>query len=289
MSGSPVHASPPVCIPVLGMHRSGTSAVTRVINLLGADLGKNLMGATPANPRGHWERLDLYDFHEAVLAEIGSAWNDPRPIDPSRFDMPMAAKWPDRLAKIIASEFAGSHLFAVKDPRSCRLLPIWYAAAEQLNLELRPILMLRHPFEVVASLNHRHPIETEVALRLWLSHVLEAERSTRAHKRAFVRYEDLLRDWRGTLMTAGQALDIKWPKIDDPTVNNVINLFVNRGDRHHLHSKQQHNSQLAALATEIYTSLSRANEVQDGEEHEFLKTVDHLAVTFNTDSYRETI
>ncbi|WP_306223452.1 sulfotransferase family protein [Bosea beijingensis] len=289
MTRTPVRSNPQVCIPVLGMHRSGTSAVTRVINLLGVDLGKNLMGATPANPRGHWERLDLYDFHEAVLAEIGSAWNDPGPIDPCRFDMPAAAKWPDRLSKIIASEFAESHLFAVKDPRSCRLLPIWYAAAEQLNLELRPILMLRHPFEVAASLNHRQPIETDVALRLWLSHVLEAERSTRTHKRAFVRYEDLLRDWRGTLIAAGQALDIKWPKIDDPVVNNVLNLFVNRGDRHHLHSKNQHDSQLAALAAEIYTTLSRANGTQDDEDHEILQTVDHLALKFNTNSYRETI
>lgn len=284
----PADNCPQVCVPVLGMHRSGTSAVTRVINLLGADLGRNLMGATPANPRGHWERLDLYDFHEAVLAEIGSAWNDPRPIEPSKFDMLMAAKWQDRLAKIIMSEFAQIQLFAVKDPRSCRLLPIWYAASAQLNLELRPILMLRHPFEVAASLNYRDPIEMDVALSLWISHVLEAERSTRAHKRAFVRYEDLLRDWRGTLTAAGQSLGIDWPKINDPAVNNVINLFINSGDRHHLYSKYHPNSRLAALAAETYTALSRANDMQGDGEHEILRTVDQLALNFNSNSYRET-
>jgi hypothetical protein len=287
MNREPVNCSFPVCVPVLGMHRSGTSALTRVINLLGADLGTNLMGATPANPRGHWERLDLCDFHETVLTEIGSAWNDPRPIEEAMLNAhPAAARWRDLLAAIITSEFAESRLFAVKDPRSCRLLPIWYAAAAQLGLELRPILMLRHPFEVIASLNYRQPIETDVALSLWLSHVLAAERSTRAHKRAFVRYEDLLLDWRGTMMAAGRALDINWPKIDDPTVSNVLSLFVNRGDRHHLHSTHHHSSKLAALATETYTALSQMSEARREEMDEPLGIIDQVALKFDSNSYR---
>ena len=51
----------PRALMVLGMHRSGTSALTRIFSLLGADLPKNLMPPSPANKTGYWESQDLMD------------------------------------------------------------------------------------------------------------------------------------------------------------------------------------------------------------------------------------
>ena len=55
---------------VLGMHRSGTSAITRVINLMGIDLGKTLLSIPVDNPTGHWENKILLDRHEELLKKI---------------------------------------------------------------------------------------------------------------------------------------------------------------------------------------------------------------------------
>ena len=58
----------PVAVLVLGMHRSGTSAVTRVLNLLGAELGDDLMPAGSDNPGGFWEYRGVVELHERLLA-----------------------------------------------------------------------------------------------------------------------------------------------------------------------------------------------------------------------------
>jgi hypothetical protein len=64
------------CIVVLGMHRSGTSALTRVLSILGAALPRHVMSPGPSNETGHWEPQKLVDFHDEVLAELDSAWHD---------------------------------------------------------------------------------------------------------------------------------------------------------------------------------------------------------------------
>ncbi len=66
-------------ILVLGMHRSGTSALTRVLNLLGAELGSRLMPAVSGNnENGFWENQDAVDIHEALLSDLGRNWHDIR-------------------------------------------------------------------------------------------------------------------------------------------------------------------------------------------------------------------
>ena len=72
-------ASAPVALLVLGMHRSGTSALTRVLNLLGVALGDDLMPPGPDNPLGFWEHQGIVSVHEALFAELDRRWDDPRP------------------------------------------------------------------------------------------------------------------------------------------------------------------------------------------------------------------
>src|SRR5262245_37750610 len=71
---------------VLGMHRSGTSAITRIFNLLGADLPKNLMSSGPGNELGHWESNDLVIIHDDLLTSAGSKWDDWRAFNPDWYE-----------------------------------------------------------------------------------------------------------------------------------------------------------------------------------------------------------
>ena len=63
-------------ILVAGMHRSGTSAVSRILNLLGCALPKTLSSAGPDNPSGFRESMAIKDLNDAILASAGSAWDD---------------------------------------------------------------------------------------------------------------------------------------------------------------------------------------------------------------------
>src|SRR6185312_15331109 len=109
-------------ILVLGMHRSGTSALTGMLRCLGVALGHDLMPATADNPRGYWEHAGIVAIHQQAMGAHGMAWDDIRAMPPElAHDRGMA----DRIAEILSAEFAGSPLWAVKDPRLSRLLPLW--------------------------------------------------------------------------------------------------------------------------------------------------------------------
>lgn len=62
---------------VLGMHRSGTSVLARVLGLCGADLGTRLIGASAGNEDGHWEDAFAVEIHDRLLAAFGAGWDDP--------------------------------------------------------------------------------------------------------------------------------------------------------------------------------------------------------------------
>ncbi|HMB68683.1 MAG TPA: sulfotransferase family protein, partial [bacterium] len=191
---------------VLGMHRSGTSALTRIVNLLGAELGENLLPAHPDNETGFWEHRDVVVLHDELLAALGTSWDDPRPIAEEDLRGPIAEPYRDRLRELLVRDFETAPCFAIKDPRLCRLLPLWLPLLEELKVRTACILVGRHPDEVAASLDRRNEVADANARLLWLGHVLSSEWHSRHLPRAFVTFDGLLRDWRAEMRRVGQAL-----------------------------------------------------------------------------------
>ena len=94
-----------IAILVLGMHRSGTSALTRMISLLGADLPANLMPAREQNNEtGFWESEDVRRINDILLTSMGSAWDDWRDIDLSRVPAEALSRFRNDAGHILARE-----------------------------------------------------------------------------------------------------------------------------------------------------------------------------------------
>ncbi|HEV2363411.1 MAG TPA: sulfotransferase [Caulobacteraceae bacterium] len=177
------------CILVVGMHRSGTSGVTRTLHNLGADVPQNLIEAERDNPDGFWESRDIVKAHDRFLEAIGSHWDDPMPIPSAAFDTPVAAACRTEILEHLRRDFSDSQLFVIKDPRLCRLMPIWRAVLDVFGAEPLIVHPVRNPFEVALSLHRRNRTPQEQALALWLVHSLYAERDTRGMRRLFIRYD----------------------------------------------------------------------------------------------------
>ena len=177
---------------VLGMHRSGTSALAALISRLGFDLGKNIMPANEFNAKGYYENERLVNFHSEALAHLGSSWHDLRILPDKLFE----PRWIDdaalKLASILRAEFGNARRIVVKDPRACRLMPIWQRLSLERGIDLRFVLIGRHPLEVCYSLNHRDGFSRRKSLLLWLQYNLAAERHSRSHPRLILRYADLV-------------------------------------------------------------------------------------------------
>ena len=201
-----------VAILVAGMHRSGTSALTRLLIGLGCDAPKTLMPADDYNTKGYWESSEIAALNDDILHSAGSSWDSWEHFGTYWYASPVADGFRARAQTVLAKEFADSALFVLKDPRICRLMPFWLAALEDFGTTPQVVLPLRNPLEVAASLHQRDAIEPPFGLLMWLRNALDAEAESRQCNRAFLRYEELLADWPETATKIGRDLGIAWPR-----------------------------------------------------------------------------
>ena len=222
-------------ILVLGMHRSGTSAVTRCLNLLGAEVGSKLLPPAEDNRSGFWEHADVVAIHEELLKDLGRVWHDARVLPEGWLLTAAARKARGKLARLIASEFDASALCAVKDPRLCRFVPLWREVLLESGLDAAALLVVRHPAEVARSLDARDGLRCETTCLNWLEHFAEAETATRGMPRSLLAYDELLADWRNAFAKAGRALHVDWP-VPIEHAHPAIDAFLDRTERHHVFS-----------------------------------------------------
>ncbi len=158
-------------IYVLGMHRSGTSALARVIDLLGVPLAdRGMVAPSDDNPAGYWEPQDLVIFNMELLQRLGGRTMAPPPLEISAHSAHLLREHIPAARALFRSLHSGEQ-WAWKDPRNCLLLPFWRAA-----LDDRPVVVLayRDPSEVAASLHGRGSVVGAAATSLWENHVRSA-------------------------------------------------------------------------------------------------------------------
>ena len=207
-------AAPSIALFVLGMHRSGTSAVGGVLSRLGIDLGTQLMPPTRDNPKGYFEHQDIVAVHDGLLTALGVTWDGVRRLPAGWQDGPAAHVARTALKEIVARDFAGAALWGLKDPRLCRLMPLWRPLLSELAVDARYLLVLRRPAEVASSLAARDRIGAPRAKLLWLRHVLEAEAASRGQRRAILHYRELIEDaegWPRIVTGLARDLGVAWP------------------------------------------------------------------------------
>lgn len=185
-----------LAVLVLGMHRSGTSVLTRAISLLGASLPTDLPPPGPDNPDGYWESVGLQRINDRLLQAADSAWLDLAPLDLGTVPPEAMASLIGELRAGIDRSFGDAACFVLKDPRLCRMLPLYRDLLRDAGAEVRAVLALREPGAVAASLHRRNQLSLHYGGLLWAGHMLAAERDSRDMPRIVVRYDDLLADWR---------------------------------------------------------------------------------------------
>ncbi|MBL8772033.1 MAG: hypothetical protein JNK30_11690 [Phenylobacterium sp.] len=216
---------------VLGMHRSGTSAVTQLLALAGCDLPANVMPGDEHNAKGYFEPWKIALFNDERLRAAGSAWDDPfaypfRPLPPDE-----EKGWLARGADLFDEEFADAPHPLMKDPRATVLLPFWRALMGQKGVSARCVIPVRHPLAVAGSLRRRDGFTDEKSVLVWTAYMLAAEAYTRDLPRAFVAYDALLADWRAEVKRIEAAHGAKLPKLT-AAAGQEIDRFLTPDLRH---------------------------------------------------------
>jgi hypothetical protein len=172
-------------VAIVGMHRSGTSMVAKLLQQSGLNLGsaEDLMPPAEQNPEGFYEHLEFVRLNDEVLNAAGAGWDCPPPV---------GTDWAsDRFqtlrerASILAEPLQADSPWGWKDPRTTITIPFWRAALGPL----RTIAVVRNPLEVVTSLHRRNGFSIALSLTLWQIYAERLLHDTAPEERLVTHYD----------------------------------------------------------------------------------------------------
>lgn len=253
-------------VTILGVHRSGTSMLSRLLNLCGVFLGdeSDLLMARRGNDKGCWEHHVFMDINQQLLARYGGTLEDP-PIFPDRW-------WEDEALRPLRDEAedfiryafgdGAQPMWGWKDPQTTLTYPFWRA----LLPDLRAVISIRNPLDVAASItvHDEGHASTRKALALWQHFTETALRETSPAERIVVHYEDLLAQPRESLARVLAFLDLP-PVTPGSPVDEDLRRFADTSLRHHGHTPDDvmASPEVFTVTRLLYDALRRSPEAVD--------------------------
>jgi hypothetical protein len=225
---------------VVGSGRSGTSTMSGALQALGMHVPQPEVVADETNPKGFGEPQWVVDLHAELLQRCNVAVADARPgawfeagrlANIERLRTRLHTWLEEQFAEVVASE--GAPEIVIKDPRLAWFLGLWRSAALRCEAAPAYVTMLRPVTEVVGSKQRYYSTRFGEIDRTaaWVNMMLHTERATRGSARAYVRYEDLLKDWTIPLFGVGQRFDLFTVKSASANDIRRVHQFIDPGLR----------------------------------------------------------
>jgi hypothetical protein len=224
---------------ILGMHRSGTSALAGSLQQQGVYLDK-VFEWNPHNPKGNRENSECVELNESVLSSNNGNWANP----------PSSITWTPEQAESrnrIITKFveSNSRVWGFKDPRTLFTLDFWLDGLE--GIHTMSVGSFRHPLPVAKSLMTRNKIPLEEGYILWEKYntrLLDLQRKTRfplvSFDVAFDEYHQAIRRVLTQLgMLAGSSME-------DPFFDHSLR-----------HETLDHSALVPSTTLELYEELTQ--------------------------------
>jgi hypothetical protein len=189
---------------VLGMHRSGTSALAGALEAMGFEVGPDddVMPADIGNPEGYFELLSIVRANDDLLAHFGGRWDSPPDLAPGWSEDDAAIEFIGATRAMIAELFE-SDRYLLKDPRISILLPVWRRITNDQDCA---VVIVRDPLEVAASLTRRNGLPTLTGLALWAAYNRSMLRDLAGARVHVCNYADLVDDPAAVLTDIAASL-----------------------------------------------------------------------------------
>jgi hypothetical protein len=196
-------------ILILGMHRSGTSALARVFSLLGAGLPDEVLPANAFNPSGYWEPTAVVSLNDAWLSRTEAAWDAPFLSDEAlQAGLPRRAI-ADAATTIHEAYQPGDRLIVVKDPRCTLFASTWRAGLVRAGYTPKQVVIRRDVSSVAHSLASRDGFKPDEAGLLWAWYGVRALQAVAEAGGVVIDYEQLTSDWRACLTALAADLKLR--------------------------------------------------------------------------------
>jgi hypothetical protein len=276
---------------VLGMHRSGTSVITRAVNLLGFYVGEQeeLLPPREDNLEGFWEYIGFVYLNERVLEAFGLSWDTTKRLPDGWTTSPSIRQYREKLKEIIYNNFKHKEFWAWKDPRTCLLLPLWKEILEELQIDLSFVVAFRNPLDVMSSLKKRDGLSQEIAELIWYNYTVSCLHDLLDlpnSKKIFIQYDHFLEEPLNCMQEIQGKLGLgSLVSLTDQDVNSFI-----RSDLRHSYSTikdLEQNRDISQDTIELYRlCLSGLGNSDFLEQDEYIQKIKALYAKLIESSYQ---
>ncbi|MCL4428079.1 MAG: hypothetical protein M1276_03690 [Deltaproteobacteria bacterium] len=245
-------------IAVIGVQRSGTSAITKGIQTLGVNLGEfygsDITGAD--NEKGYFEDLEISALDIGMLNSIGYTWNNPvLPIFDDDTKHVLSAFNPVAV-NIIERRLENTKLFGLKDPNIAKLLPFWNDIFGSLGIEPAYVIACRNPLSAAKSMQKRDGFDIVNGAYIWLGAVMASLIHSAGYNRIVVDYDELIKDPEKQLRRIAERFDLEFDG-ESSMFKDYKNYFLSESLRHTVFSIDHlaADDEIPPKITELYVLL----------------------------------
>jgi len=162
------------------------------------------------NAKGYWEHYDIQIQQDHILASLGRKFytaTHALPLPSEWWKLPEIEPIKQNLRAFLLSRMTSAKPLAFKDPRTVRLLPMWFDIFRALSLTPKFIMCLRKPMQVARSLQVRDGTPMALGEYLWMLHAVDFFRYTDGRSRCVIEYEDWFEPGMPSLKKLADFLD----------------------------------------------------------------------------------
>lgn len=223
---------------IVGAGRSGTSTITRALEVLGVDLGTRFKRTTPRNPKGFFENAELLAVSKAVRRAVGLRANSVRLLDDGVWTGALLESLRARAVGSIREQFGHAPLWGFKYGRTLRILPFWEQVLAELGIAASYVVALRNPLSVAHSRRRLDPRRgRQVASDLeWLVSIVPYFRRLRGRPLAVVDYDRLVEAPVAQIDRLATALGMPGDLQRTERVRTFVEAFLTPSLRHVRHT-----------------------------------------------------
>lgn len=237
---------------VLGMARSGTSAIARALKALGVELGNKLIPADAAwNAKGFFEDNDIvYKVNRRVLDVLDQSSVGAKLIDEAGYQKSELVFLNKMATNLLKERIADTQHWGFKDPRTAKILPFWQRIFSELKVNEHYVLALRNPLASAYSYQKVSGTDLEVGLMLWVMHMIPAIEGTQGKKRIMVSYDEVMKNPKAQLERMKHGLTLS-DLAAQGEVDKYANEFLDKKLRHYEYNDAEFKSHAAVKVVPI--------------------------------------
>lgn len=215
-------------ILVLGMHKSGTSAVSSILKEMGYYLGEEDETDMPSelthvmsdNIFGYFENTRIVDINDRLFKMRNCNFLNASKLNEKEITGPRYSPVLEDAGKVVNSLFAMSSKVSIKDPRTCLNLAFW----NKVFPKYKAVVIFRNPASVAKSIEKRDKISFSAALEAWKTSNDAILEDDRLRDSLYISFENLVENPESTISLlcnfTGAEYQPYLPYLVEPTLDH---------------------------------------------------------------------